>query len=135
MPSPQDATTRRDEYCAWLTANGIEPAHIPIDADITITTARDGTRSIVYEEFHLTTDGHRQIDERLQRAAIRKTSTPLIAEPPDWWQPYEKPTRDQLLAILKRVQALADEEGEMNTYIERTRLRSVLALAYEGEGL
>lgn len=46
-----------------------------------------------------------------------------------------KPTRDQLLDVLDRVKALAEEEGEANTYIERARLRAVLDLAYETEDL
>lgn len=35
-------------------------------------------------------------------------AVPLQVEPPEWWQPYEKPTRDELLAALDRVEQLAE---------------------------
>lgn len=97
---------RREALCAWLTANGINPNNVPTDADLTITTADDGTRVIAYEEFDRDADGNRQIDERGTGVARRKCSTLLVVEPPDWWEPYVKPTRDQLLDATDRVRTL-----------------------------
>lgn len=120
---------------AWLRANGINPSDVPIHGDLYLDPGPDGTPHIHYEAFHLDSEGRRHVNERGQNAAIERRTTPLLVDPPDWWEPHRKPTRDQLLAVLERVKALADEEGEMNTYIERARLRAVLELAYEGEGL
>lgn len=106
MPSPQDHTTRLEAYRAWLTANAINPSTVPLDGDITIVDNSDGTRSIVYEAFELDAQGRKQLDERGQDAAIRRCSTSLIVQPPAWWEPYEKPTRNDLLAANERVRRL-----------------------------
>jgi hypothetical protein len=135
MPSPEQSRNRRDAYAAWLTANGINPSHVLLDADVYIETAPDGTRHIVYEACHLDAEGRKQINERGDEVAQERRTTPLLVEPPDWWEPYRKPTREQLLTALDRVRALANEEGEQNRYIDRERLRSVLDLAYKREGL
>jgi hypothetical protein len=133
---PED---RREALCAWLSANGVDPNNVPQDADLYLEPAPKGDpytgRYLHYEVFHLNSDGRRHTDERGQSAARERRTTPLLVDPPDWWEPYRKPTRDQLLTVLDRVKALADEEGEANTYIERARLRAVLGLAYETEGL
>ncbi|MEU7338660.1 hypothetical protein [Streptomyces sp. NPDC007074] len=106
MPNPEDVDTRIDAYRAWLTANGIDPRTVPIDADVTIADNPDRTRSIVYEAFDLDSDGRKQINERHDGAAIRTCNTLLVVDPPEWWQPYEKPTRDTLLAAAERVRRL-----------------------------
>lgn len=106
MPSPQDYATRREAYAAWLTANAIAPRIVLVDADVTIVTKDDGSRVIAYEGCDLDAEGRKQIDERGMRVATRRFETPLIVEPPDWWEPYEKPTRDQLLEGVKRVHSL-----------------------------
>jgi hypothetical protein len=108
MPHLQDYTTRREACIAWLTANGIEVNTIPRDADLYIDSSPDGTRHIHYEAFHLTSDGQRQLDERGENVALERRTTPLLVDPPDWWEPYRKPTRDDLLAVLGRVQQLAE---------------------------
>ena len=135
MPSEQQYSNRRDAYRAWLTANDIDPGHVPLDADVYLDTDPDGARHIVYEVFHLDSEGRKQVNERGDGAATERRTTPLLVDPPDWWQPYRKPTRDQLLNVLQDVKQLADEQGEMNDYIERARLRAVLALAFDREGL
>ena len=135
MPSPQQYSNRRDAYRAWLTANNIDPGHVPLDGDVYLDTDPDGARHIVYEAFHLDSEGRRQVNERGDGAATERRTTPLLVDPPDWWHPYRKPTRDQLLNVLQDVKQLADEQGEMNAYIERDRLRAVLALAFDREGL
>lgn len=132
---PKWPDDRRDAIRAWLKANNINPSDFPIRGDIYLEPDPDGGQRITYEAFHLDSQGHKHVDERGTGVAIERRTTPLLVDPPDWWEPYRKPTRDQLLGVLKRVKALADEEGEMNTYIERARLRAVLDLAYEGEGL
>jgi hypothetical protein len=73
-------------------------------------TISEGTagRFLCCEVFDLTADGHRQVDERGTKAAVTVIAMPLKVEPPEWWQPYEKPTRDQLLETLERVQQLAE---------------------------
>jgi hypothetical protein len=106
MPSPQDYTTRREAYCAWLTANHINPNDVLCDADVYIETGPDGTRHIAYEACHRDAEGRKQVDERGDGVALERRTTPLLVEPPDWWEPYRKPTRDELLAADERVRAL-----------------------------
>lgn len=103
---------RREALCQWLTANGINPSDVPIDADLTITTEPDGTRLIRYEAFVLDADGHRIVDERGQDVAIETRTTRLNVEPPDWWKPYEKPTREQLAADLEQARTAITEQDE-----------------------
>jgi hypothetical protein len=89
----------------WLTANGINIRHIPFDSDLTISTSEDGQRTINYEEFiH---DDAGIIDFGDGPRTVRR-SAPLTVEPPDWWQPYEKPTREQLQAAVDRVRTMAE---------------------------
>lgn len=124
MPSPQDYTDRRDAYAAWLTANNIEPGHVLLDADVYIEPGPDGTRHIVYEACHLDAEGHRQINERGTGVAIERRAVPLLVVPPDWWEPYRKPTREQLLEAVDRVRALHREEYGCCAHC--TRAESVL---------
>ena len=98
---------RRAALCAWLTANAINPDDVPQDADITVTEGTGG-RFLCCEVFDLDKDGHKQLDEHGEKVAVTVVAVPLKVEPPSWWQPYEKPTRDQLLAVLGRVQQLAE---------------------------
>lgn len=100
------AEDRRKELCAWLAANNIRPNDVPIDGDLYLAPHPDGTIHIHYEAFHLTADGHRHLDERGEKAAVERRSTPLLVDPPAWWEPYRKPTRDQLLDAVQRVQEL-----------------------------
>lgn len=100
--------SRRKELCDWLTANHIEPRDVPLRGDLTVDTV-DGQRVIRYEAFVLTDDGRQIEDPRWEGvggAAVERRSVPLLVEPPDWWEPYEKPTRPTLLAAVERVRAL-----------------------------
>ncbi|MFJ7297619.1 hypothetical protein [Streptomyces collinus] len=108
MPSPEQSSNRRDAYAAWLTANGINPSHVLLDADVYLDTAPNGSQHIVYEAFHLDAEGRKQVDERGTGVAVQRRTTPLLVDPPDWWEPYRKPTRDDLLTVLGRVQQLAE---------------------------
>lgn len=94
------ANGRREAVCAWLTANGIDPKNVPTDADIVIQDGPDG-RILRCEVFDLNDDGERQVDERGQMAARTFVTVPLKTEPPQWWQPYEKPTSDQLIEAIR----------------------------------
>lgn len=93
---------RRDALCDWLTANGINPADVPIDGDLTIVDTNDG-RAIRVEVELRSEDGRVLLDEREHQAAREVRTVPLLVEPPDWWEPYEKPTRPVLLAAVERV--------------------------------
>lgn len=126
--------SRRVAMCAWLAENGINPADVPQDADITIDKGPTG-RFLRCQVYDRTPDGHLQPDQHGTSVATMVVNVPLKVEPPAWWQPHTKPTREQLLAVLQRVQALADEPGESNTYIERKRLRAVLSLARKEHGV
>jgi len=106
MPRPTDYTDRHQAYCAWLTANNIDPKLIPLDGDITIVES-GGQRHIHYEALDLDADGRKHLDERRQKVAMSRRSTRLLVEPPDWWEPYEKPTRDDLLELLTQIRELA----------------------------
>lgn len=106
---------RREAVCAWLTANNIQPDGVPIDTDLYIEPGPDGTPHIHYEAFHLDSTGHRHLDERGQDAAIETRTTPLLVDPPDWWKPHRKPTRDQLLENIQR------EKRELATLIEAAK--------------
>lgn len=117
MPSPQHYSERREAYCAWLTANNINPSHVLRDADVYIETDTDGTQRIVYEGCQLDSEGRKQLNERGDGVAIEPRTTPLLVEPPSWWEPYRKPTRDQLLSVLDRVRTLADDGPPAGTGI------------------
>lgn len=100
---------RRTALCAWLTANGINPNDVPTDAEMTINKGPTG-RFLRCEVFDRGPDGRIQLDERRERTALMVVNVPLQVEPPEWWKPYEKPTRDQLLSVVEQVRALHAEE-------------------------
>ncbi|HVK16333.1 MAG TPA: hypothetical protein VM533_05245 [Fimbriiglobus sp.] len=104
------ADDRRKALCAWLQANGINPNDVPIRGDLYLEPSPAGDpytgRYIHYEAFHRDSDGHRHVDERGTKVAVERRSTPLLVDPPDWWEPYRKPTRDQLLEAVDRIRAL-----------------------------
>lgn len=96
---------RRKELCDWLTANGIDPADVPIDGDLTIVDS--GTVRAIRVEVEVRGENGRVLrDEREDRAARELRTVPLLVEPPDWWEPYEKPTRAQLLAVMERIREI-----------------------------
>lgn len=99
--------SRREAVCAWLRANGIDPRDVPHKADVTIDKGPTG-RFLRCEVFDRGTDGLIKVDERGEKPAILVINVPLQVEPPEWWEPHVKPTRDELLAVLERVQALAE---------------------------
>ncbi len=111
MPAPEYTTDRRKALCVWLQANGIEPNQVPIDSDLYIEDSPDG-RQIHHELYVLDNEGRKTLDVRGNQAARENASTPLTVEPPDWWEPYVKPGRDDLLQAVDKVLALhADEDG------------------------
>lgn len=106
MPSRKDYSERREAYCAWLTANRIAPGDVLLDSDVYLDTTDDGTRVIVYEGCTRDAQGRKHVNERGDGVALERRTTPLLVDPPDWWEPYRKPTRDQLLDVLAKVRAL-----------------------------
>lgn len=103
MPVPTD-WTRRTALADWLTANGIDPHTVPIDGDLTIIDTDNG-RAIRVETF-VHENGAKVIDERGEAEAREIRTVPLAVEPPAWFEPYEKPTREQLLTAADRVRTL-----------------------------
>jgi hypothetical protein len=101
---------RRAALCDWLTANGINPNHVPADADMTIDKGPTG-RFLRCEVFDVGPDGRQQLDERGERVAVLIVNVPLAVEPPAWFEPYEKPTRETLLAAVDRVRKLHENDG------------------------
>ncbi|MGW3383315.1 hypothetical protein ACWDCO_24405 [Streptomyces albogriseolus] len=97
---------RLDAIRAWLKANNINPSDVPIHGDLYLEPDPAGGQRIAYEAFHLDSEGRKHVDERGESAAIERRTTPLLVDPPDWWEPYRKPTRDQLLEAVDRVRAL-----------------------------
>lgn len=87
---------RRQELAAWLEANGITPRDVLMGADMTIEDGPDG-RVIRCEVCDLDADGRRQLDDTGTGVATKFVTTPLVKEPPEWWEPRVKPTREQLL--------------------------------------
>ena len=104
MPVPTDYA-RRTALCEWLTAHGIEPNTVPVDGDLTIIDTDQG-RAIRVETMVRTDDGHKMLNDRGTGEAREIRVVPLVVEPPEWWTPYEKPTREQLLAVVERVRKL-----------------------------
>jgi hypothetical protein len=84
MMAKHPADSRREALCAWLTANGIDPKAVPMDADMTITEGTAG-RFLRCEVFDRGRDGRIKVDERGEDAARLVINVPLKVEPPDWW--------------------------------------------------
>lgn len=93
---------RRKELCDWLAANNVDPRTVPFHGDLTTDTV-DGRRVIRYEALVFNADGRIVPDERGEAEAIERRTVPLLVDPPDWWEPYEKPTRSTLLDAVDRV--------------------------------
>lgn len=93
---------RRQQLCDWLTANGIDPNEVPDDADI-VTAEGEGARFLRCEVFVCDAPGHFALNERGDAAAREMRTVALAVEPPDWWQPHVKPTREQLTEQLDAV--------------------------------
>jgi len=100
--------SRRTALCDWLTANGIEPNTVPIDGDLLIVDTEHG-QAIRCETF-VQKDGAKVMDPRGGEAYEIRT-VPLVVEPPSWFEPYVKPTREQLLTIVERVRKLHHPTG------------------------
>jgi hypothetical protein len=106
MPVQTD-WSRRAAVADWLSANGIDPNTVPLDGDLLVEDAEDG-RVIRCETFVHSETGAKVMDPRgVEAREVR--IVPLAVEPPEWWTPYEKPTREQLLAAVDRVRALCEE--------------------------
>ncbi|MEV0114657.1 hypothetical protein AB0H77_15595 [Streptomyces sp. NPDC050844] len=104
MPVKTDYA-RRTALCDWLTENGINPREVPVDGDLTIIDTERG-RVIRCEVYVRSPERSITLNDRGDDEAREMRTVPLVVEPPVWWEPYEKPTREQLLAIVERVRAL-----------------------------
>lgn len=107
---------RREELCGWLRANGVDPNRVPIEADMTVETDDAGARVLRCEVFVTDANGQRMLDERRTGIALEAVTVPLVAEPPAWWQPYAKPTREQLLdavTAVHQVHRAAKHKGQI----------------------
>lgn len=105
---------RRQALCDWLTANGIDADRVPQWSDLYIDTDDSGARTLHFELFDTDDNGRRVLNERGDQAAVRDAMAPLLVEPPAWWQPHRKPTREQLLQQLAaaRAELAALHQGE-----------------------
>ena len=104
---PKYLSERQQTIAAWLDANGISPNNVPVDADMTIEDSSDG-RTIRCEVFARDSAGRIQVDDSGRHTARRFVVVPLTVDPPDWWEPRVKPTRDDLLDVLGKVQQLTE---------------------------
>lgn len=102
----------RAQVCDWLTTLDVDPNHVPITSDLYIETGAAG-RELHYEAYVLNATGHRIPDER-GNALVERRAVPLSVEPPEHWQPFRKPTLEQVTA-------------------ERDEARAALAALHEGE--
>lgn len=93
----------REILCDWLRANGINPDEVPLDADLTIEADATGQRWIRCETYCTTNDGQRFMNAEGTDAARELVLAPLKTEPPTWWQPHTRPSREQLLEALGAV--------------------------------
>jgi hypothetical protein len=96
---------RQQAIAAWLEANGINPGHVPQDADMTISEGTAGS-FLCCDVFDLTSDGRKQVDETGKNVATTCVAVPLQVEPPEWWEPRVKPTRDELLDVIAKLRQL-----------------------------
>jgi hypothetical protein len=99
-------SARQTETCDWLRANGVDPNETLRYGELYIDTADDGTRTLHADMYTLDDNGGRFYDERENDVAQHRVVVPLVAEPPNWWKPYRKPTREQLLDAVYAVAGL-----------------------------
>lgn len=77
---------RAEEISAWVAANGIEPADVSTNHDLTVEDGPDG-RVIRYRAYLRTLDGAKYHVDGVGTAMEERT-TPLTVEPPDGWPVY-----------------------------------------------
>lgn len=77
---------RRGEIRNWLSLNGIEPRHVPIDCDVIIRENSDGIWVIDFEHLRLTDAGTAQPDPAdPDRVWAEPRTMPLYLDPPLYW--------------------------------------------------
>lgn len=81
---PYVATSgRREELCAWLQANGINPSDVPVHTPITLEPlTHGGGRAIRYTAYLRNADGFKYFDEDSGDAAQEERIVPLVVDPP-----------------------------------------------------
>lgn len=80
------AQGRAVEISGWVAANGIEPADVSTDHDLTVEDGTDG-RVIRFQAFLRALDGCKYHVDGVGPATEERT-TPLVVEPPDAWPVY-----------------------------------------------
>lgn len=76
-------TSRRQQLCDWLTANGIDYREVAVPDPLTVETLPNGQRIIRYTIYLRTADGHRYTDpDQDNQTAREERTTPLVVEPP-----------------------------------------------------
>lgn len=99
------AFDHREELCAWLRDHGIDPHEVPENADLTIEVGA-GMRWIRCEIYSTNACGSRFMNLDNTDAAREFVIVPLKTEPPNWWQPHTKPSREALLEALGAVRQI-----------------------------
>lgn len=107
MSTPDVPPEYRTAVADWLTALGLATRDIPADTDLYIT-GTGATRTLHYDVWVRGADGRFLLDLDGEPIAEPRT-TPVTVEPPQHWQPRQRPTREQLLAAVERARAIADE--------------------------
>jgi hypothetical protein len=79
------STGQREGLKAWLIANGIDPAVVPIHAPISIETAKR-RRLIRYTAYLRNADGRKYLDEATGDAAQEQRTVPLVVDRPPQWR-------------------------------------------------
>jgi len=81
---------RLPELREWLTANGIDPADVPVHEDITIEPLTlSGDRAIRFTAYLRNADGCKYLDEATGEAAQEERTVPLVVNPPPQWREKE----------------------------------------------
>ncbi|MGW8988702.1 hypothetical protein ACWGRF_02005 [Streptomyces zhihengii] len=107
MSTPDAPPEYRTSIAEWLTALSLTIGDIPASSDLYITGTGDA-RTLHYEVCIRGTDGRFLLDLDGEPIAEQRT-TPVTVEPPQHWQPRQRPTREQLLAAVERARVIADE--------------------------
>jgi hypothetical protein len=80
-------TERHAELKAWLIANGIDPADVPVREAISIEPLTlGGDLAIRYTAYLRAANGLRYLDEATGEAAQEERLVPLTTAPPPHWR-------------------------------------------------
>lgn len=100
------AISRFEQLRKWLQQNGIAPESVPIDADIVTGSDPDGAAWLRCEIYLRNRDGDILLNDSATGPAIITTVVPLVAPPPEWFQPRIKPNRERFVQAVAAVSKL-----------------------------